>query len=696
MVDPSLGTDDGGFYLVGISELPSDAAHAQHNGLKCVERVGYPCDAEIAIECRHHHHAALGFNHQFGILCAFIDRIPTDFAHPTARSTRLHRLSNIRSNHVLANGHHRFYVDFGVLALLFSDLAAIRQFAWLASTGVLFAFGYAIGFLLPSLWLCAQFKPWRVAKPRWGLSDLGLFLGLWAIGHPRKVLYGTAGIAGLALIACTQIHIGLNYINDFTSDTKIRTDYQVFNQHFGGITPVNIIIHNTNKNTSLNDIQTLQNLTHLKKLLLAKNQNIQNVQTWADVLAQSQQYFLAESQQPLPALTLPQNTQQAEQLASMVSRDLGQHFISLDVQTTRVILRLNSDDTQVIRQNLFAIQQLTKQVFPTATIELSGPAVLATEAVNKMTAGQIQGVFTSLGIIALVLMILFTSIKTGLTVTIPLVLPVLAYYGALGIFDVTLNPTTSLIACIVLGVAVDDTLHYLVRFNYAVKKHANERAATHEALSEVIRPVTLTKIAIFMGFSALAFSSVPNQAQFGFLAAFTLCIAWWVDVLVMPALTTQARIVTLWDSLRLNLGGDVAPHKTIALFEGLTLRQARIFALMSNLKTLPPNTALMREGDVQKEVYLTLEGELSVWLARDGQRVELGTLQRGAVIGEAGYFGQVRTANVDTLSTVKVLSFRPKDLDRLRRRYPWIAALVYRNFSRILAERIANTTKRVH
>jgi len=79
-------------------------------------------------------------------------------------------------------------------------------------------------------------------------------------------------------------------------------------------------------------------------------------------------------------------------------------------------------------------------------------------------------------------------------------------------------------------------------------------------------------------------------------------------------------------------------------------------------------------------------------LDRNGERKVLSTLGRGAVMGEAGYFGQRRTASIDALSAVRLLRFDSQDLERLRVRYPSIAATIYRNLNRIQAERIARMT----
>jgi len=91
-------------------------------------------------------------------------------------------------------------------------------------------------------------------------------------------------------------------------------------------------------------------------------------------------------------------------------------------------------------------------------------------------------------------------------------------------------------------------------------------------------------------------------------------------------------------------------------------------------------------------MYVIVDGELQAWVDRDGERRTLSTMGRGAVLGEAGFFGQRRTANVDGMSEARLLRFGSEELERLRVRYPRIAATVFRNLNRIQAERLARTT----
>jgi CRP-like cAMP-binding protein len=158
-----------------------------------------------------------------------------------------------------------------------------------------------------------------------------------------------------------------------------------------------------------------------------------------------------------------------------------------------------------------------------------------------------------------------------------------------------------------------------------------------------------------------------------------------------PALCSRVRLVTLWDLLRLDLGPE--PHRSIPLFEGLQPRQARIFALMSRIVSSPAGTRLFAEGDRGDEMYVVVDGELTASTRRGDQRVEFSTMRRGDVVGEIAMFSNERTADVDVKQDARLLRFGEADLERLGRRYPRIAAKVYRNLNRILAGRVVTTAR---
>ena len=212
-----------------------------------------------------------------------------------------------------------------------------------------------------------------------------------------------------------------------------------------------------------------------------------------------------------------------------------------------------------------------------------------------------------------------------------------------------------------------------------------------EALWTVGRPVTYTSAALCLGFLAIGTSTLQNQREFGVLAAFTLGVAWLVDIVFTPALAARMRVVTLWDVLTLDLGE--IPQKAIPLFQGMSQSQARIAALMTSILHYPAGHELTRTGEEADDMFVVIDGRLSVTVpAKDGSlEVPLG---RGDVVGEVGLFHGKRSADVRVAEPATLLRLTHENLARLQKRYPRIGAQIYRNLNHVLADRLARSTAR--
>jgi CRP-like cAMP-binding protein len=137
------------------------------------------------------------------------------------------------------------------------------------------------------------------------------------------------------------------------------------------------------------------------------------------------------------------------------------------------------------------------------------------------------------------------------------------------------------------------------------------------------------------------------------------------------------------------------PQESIPLLKGLRPSQARIVAIMGKILNVPTGKRIISEGDSASEMYVVIEGKLSTSIEGDNGHVEVATHERGDVVGEAGLFFEKRTANVDVTKDCRLLSLSQENLDRLSRRYPFIATKVFRNLNKILAKRLSATTHRL-
>ncbi len=247
--------------------------------------------------------------------------------------------------------------------------------------------------------------------------------------------------------------------------------------------------------------------------------------------------------------------------------------------------------------------------------------------------------------------------------------------------------STSTIASIALGLAVDDTIHIMHRLSTEVRTTADQEAAVLECLGTAGKPTFYVSLLFFLGFLTLCFSTFVPVQEFGFLSAATIIVGLASEVVLLPALLATTPIITLWNVLYLKLGRD--PHKTIPLFEGLRPFQAKIVTLMGELKSFSQGQPIVRQGELGNEMYVLINGTADVSMNSNGQARLLNKLGRGDVFGEMGLIRHhERTADVIATEDVEVLTVNARFLTRIKRRYPRIATEIFFNISKILSDRL--------
>jgi hypothetical protein len=132
--------------------------------------------------------------------------------------------------------------------------------------------------------------------------------------------------------------------------------------------------------------------------------------------------------------------------------------------------------------------------------------------------------------------VVFGRLGLGLLAMPTNVMPVLNFFGMLGAGVATLSVPTSLIGCVALGIAVDDTCHFLQVFReQRARGQSAEDAALH-CIVEVGRPMVVTSIMLVAGFLVMLFSSFATLREFGLLTAITMGLCLATDVGMLPAL----------------------------------------------------------------------------------------------------------------------------------------------------------------
>jgi len=582
----------------------------------------------------------------------------------------------------------------GFFSLVTHPLAAIRQFGLYGGIGVAIAGIVAITFVAALLEVLRVPAPHGIREHD-GVSEsaspfdrLLARLGEFDCRHAIPIFGVVIALSVFSGIGIPRIQVNSTMVSNFPEDSDVRRAVQAVNEHLGGAGQLNIVLE-SDYPKGFTEPSILKQLEDLQRWL-AEQPSVTGSTSILDYIKLIHRGFNGNRPEEY---RIPASRNLVTQLLFFGASDETKRFVDSQYQIANVLVRTTALDSADLGAVVKRIEGRLGELQPPLRGRVTGNLVLISKTNDEIAYGQAVSVTSAFVSIFAIMALLFMSVRMGLIAMIPNVFPVLLYFGVLGWTGITLNVTTGLVASIVLGIAVDDTIHFLSNFNRFARERASEWEGVKATLVHVGRPVTYATLALAAGFGVLAFSDLRQQAEFGWLAAATILCCGVADLTFNPALTSRIRIVTLWDVLTLDLGEN--PHEAIPVFKGMSKWQARIVALMTEIAERKQGERLIQSGAKSDGMYVVIDGELRSSVKRDGVVVPLNRHGRGDVLGEVGLFRGERTADVDCETPVRALRFDQANLARLQRRYPRTASKLLHNLSEVLADRLAAATARV-
>ena len=174
------------------------------------------------------------------------------------------------------------------------------------------------------------------------------------------------------------------------------------------------------------------------------------------------------------------------------------------------------------------------------SVRLTGVGPVASKAIDLLIRSLLESLFLAFGVIFVVMCLLLRSIKAGLISMVPNVLPMITTYAFLGIIGEELRPVSVVAFTIGFGLAVDDTIHFMVRFREEWKQSKDDsmdsyRAAIQRTLAGTGKAIVLTTIFLGVGFSVLFMSEIPDTRVFVFCIEVIVISALVGDLIILPA-----------------------------------------------------------------------------------------------------------------------------------------------------------------
>ena len=219
-------------------------------------------------------------------------------------------------------------------------------------------------------------------------------------------------------------------------------------------------------------------------------------------------------------------------------------YLSQDGNQLRFAIRVYESDVALKRQAL--LEQIRKDLtekfeLSNDQVHLTGMMVLFNNMLQSLFRSQILTLGTVFFAILLMFTLLFRSVKQALVAIVPNIIAAVLVLGLMGGMGVPLDIMTITIAAVSVGIAVDDTIHYMHRFGKEVTKDWDYQAAVRRSHGSIGRAMYYTTITITIGFSILTLSNFVPTIYFGLLTAFAMLAALAADLAILPILLERIK-----------------------------------------------------------------------------------------------------------------------------------------------------------
>ncbi len=427
----------------------------------------------------------------------------------------------------------------GFAALGISDVPAVRELGAFSVLGVAAITVLSLTFV--PAWLA---RPTRaVAAPRakrierWLDGALGR-LGRAVARRPSPLLAAWALSTALALAMLPRIAVDTDFLSFFSERAPVRTDFEAVNRLLAGAIPVYVTLEGEGKGTfrepaTLAALETLQHR-------LAELPGVSHATTFVDTLRRLNRAFSGGDP---AAEVLPDSRPGVMELLFLVPKGDLARFVNLDHSRANLVVRTGEIGSAAVRDLVARIEAVVAEVpLPgVAATAVTGNTVLIARSADGVAEAQPRTVAAAGLAIFAVVWWTFRSFRLGWLVMIPNLVPVALFFGLLGAGVAPLSLPTSLIGSIVLGIAIDGTVHYVVRYRRERDAGVPVEAAIETATRTVGRPVAIATVMLCVGFGVVALSGFATLRQFGLLAATTMAICMLSDLVLLPALLVRFR-----------------------------------------------------------------------------------------------------------------------------------------------------------
>jgi hypothetical protein len=442
------------------------------------------------------------------------------------------------------------------LSLIFSEIKPIIDFGWMMTLGLVTSFVITFT-LLPTL---LNFLSTEEINIKENESKITKFLGNLSIKNSKLIFLFSSLIVIISIFGISRLEVENSFINYFKKNTEIYKGMKLIDEKLGGTTPLEIIIkfpkleetEISKKDDDFEDWDEDETQSNEKYWFTKdKIDKIKNVHDYLDSLPQIGKVLSFSS--IIEVATQLNNNKELgtlemgvlySKLPIAIKKEIVDPYISIEDNEARISLRIKDSEKNLRRNEL--IKKINydlenKLGLKKEEFKLAGVLILFNNLLQSLFKSQILTLgFVMIGIF-IMFMILFKNLKLSLIGVVPNFIAAFFILGIIGLLGIPLDMMTITIAAITIGIAVDNSIHYIYRFKEEFLKNNNYKETLTLCHSTVGVAILNTSITIVFGFSILVFSNFIPTIYFGIFTGLAMLFAMVSVLTLLPALMLLTR-----------------------------------------------------------------------------------------------------------------------------------------------------------
>ncbi|MGD8860896.1 MAG: efflux RND transporter permease subunit [Myxococcales bacterium] len=363
-----------------------------------------------------------------------------------------------------------------------------------------------------------------------------------SIHHPRRFTLLSSGVIGLlSLVGAAQLTVYHNPLTWIPDRYPIKDAFDAVDANLGGTADTALLIE-TRPGKTLRDRELMLALSKLEEHVLAyehptEGKIVGNVISILDVIRESNRATHESRPEEYRIPDTERGVADMLTLFESAGPDELQRLATIDLKRSVMTVRLHwMDASSYAPFEAYIERGIEEYVGDRATIEPTGSVLNLLTVVGGLLRDLMRSFGTAFIVITVMMVILLKDLRLGLIAMVPNLLPIAAVMGFMGFAGIPIDLNNILIGSIAIGIAVDDTIHFLHQFRAHIEKHEDVESALEHSFSHAGRAMITTSIILVAGFMVFMAASMYNLQRFGLLVALTLVLALLVDLIFAPAL----------------------------------------------------------------------------------------------------------------------------------------------------------------